>query len=463
MSSRYITTTLPYVNADPHLGHALEFVEADCLARASRLAGDDVFLNIGTDEHGAKVAQKAEAEGKNPQEYADEYAARFKTFADRLDISYDSFIRTTNPVHIRAAQEFWTRCAAAGDIYKAEHEIKYCVGCELEKTDSELVDGCCPLHPNLKIEIRKEENYYFRFSKYQDALLEQYKNQKDFVVPAERMHEIATFVAAGLKDFSISRRKEKLSWGVPVPGDSSQIMYVWVEALANYLYPKKYWPADIHVIGKDILRFHAVLWPAMLLSAGEKLPKKILVHGFVLSGDRKMSKTLGNVVDPFDLIKRYGADALRYYLLREITPFEDGDITEEKFKEAYNANLANGLGNLVSRVMKMAEQFDGLEILEINEVSLDGIRSFMDKLELNKALDYIWDLISQADSYIQEEQPFKVVKEDKKKAKAILQVLVSSLNRIAFLLSLFLPEASEKIVKAIKVNKMPETLFPRKD
>ena len=259
MSARYITTTLPYINADPHLGHTLEFVEADCFARAARLSGDETFLNIGTDEHGEKIVQKAEQQGKHPQEYADEYSARFKAFADRLNISYDTFTRTTSGGHTAAAQEFWKRCEAAGDIYKAEYEIKYCVGCELEKTD-------CPLHPKLDVEIRKEENYYFRFSKYQKNLIELYTTQPDFVLPKERLKEIRTFVAGGLKDFSISRRREKLSWGIPVPGDPDHVMYVWFDALVNYVsaigWPtdeerfKKWWPVT-QLAGKDNLRQQA--------------------------------------------------------------------------------------------------------------------------------------------------------------------------------------------------------------
>jgi len=280
------------------------------------------------------------------------------------------------------------------------------------------------------------------------------------ILPEARKNEVLE-ILKDVKDISCSRPAEKVcNWGVPVPGDESQIMYVWIEALTNYLQPKDFWPADTHVIGKDILRFHAVVWPAMLLSVGLELPKKIFAHGFVLSGGKRMSKSSGNVIDPFELIEEYGADALRYYLLREITPTEDGDLTKEKFKKVYNANLANGLGNLVSRVMKMAEQFDGFAI---EEPSWIGIEAYLDKMELNKAMDYIWERISQSDLYIQEEQPFKIIKEDKEKARAILWNLISALNQIAFLLGPFMPDTSEKILNVIKDNKMPESLFPRKD
>ncbi|MDP2652229.1 MAG: methionine--tRNA ligase [bacterium] len=471
MRARYITTTLPYVNADPHLGHALEFVEADCLARAARLTGDEVFFNIGTDEHGAKIAQKAESEGKTPQVYADEYAARFKTFANRLAISYDSFIRTTDAAHMRVAQEFWKRCEAAGDIYKAEHEIKYCVGCELEKTDSELVDGCCPLHQNLKIEIRKEENYYFRFSKYQDALLKQYKTQKDFVVPAERMHEITTFVAAGLKDFSISRRKEKLAWGIPVPWDEEHVMYVWFDALVNYVsvigWPedeerfKKWWPA-IQLAGKDNLRQQTAMWQAMLMSAGLPVSQQIFIHGFITSEGKKMSKTLGNVIDPLALVEKYGSDAVRYVLLRHMSPFEDSDLTLEAFHDHYTAHLTNGLGNLVARVMKLAETHlsEPIQKPEVTPFPQE-YWNMLNAFEFNRAMDWVWERIQRLDERITREEPFRLVKEDAEKGRALIAEMVTELYQIGRFLNPFMPKTNEIIKETVLENKKPENLFPR--
>ncbi|MHB8860246.1 MAG: methionine--tRNA ligase [Minisyncoccota bacterium] len=471
MRSRYITTTLPYVNADPHLGHALEFVEADCAARAARLAGGEVFLNVGTDEHGAKIVEKAEKDGKTPQAYADEYAARFKAFADRLNISYDSFIRTTDAHHVAAAQEFWKRCDAKGDLYKAEYEIKYCAGCELEKTDSDLVDGCCPLHPNTKIEIRKEENYYFRFSNYQQALLEHYAAQPDFVVPEGRLNEIRSFVEMGLKDFSVSRRKEKLSWGVPVPGDDEHVMYVWFDALVSYVsaigWPedeenfKKWWPVT-QFAGKDNLRQQSAMWQAMLLSAGLPFSKQIFIHGFITTGGRKMSKSLGNVINPLELVDQYGADAVRYILLRHVSPFEDSDLTQGAIHEHYTAHLTNGLGNLVARVMKLAETHLSAPITRPELAPFpQEYRDALDAFEFNHATDMVWSRIAALDERIASEKPFAVVKEDLEKGRALISEMVLELYTIGRLLEPFMPATSELIKKAVLENKKPDNLFPR--
>jgi methionyl-tRNA synthetase len=472
----YLTTTLPYVNADPHLGHALEFVQADVYARALRVRGIDVFFNIGTDEHGAKVAQKAEQEGRSPQEYVDECSARFKAFADRLDISYDSFIRTTDAAHVSAAQEFWKRCAAAGDIYKAEHEIKYCVGCELEKTDSELVVGLCALHPNLEIEIRAEENYYFRFSKYQDTLLTQYAAQEDFVVPKERLREIQTFVSAGLRDFSISRRREKLSWGIPVPGDADHVMYVWFDALVNYIsavgWPgdettfKKWWPVT-QFAGKDNLRQQAAMWQAMLLSAGLPFSRQIFIHGFITSGGQKMSKSLGNVINPFDIVEKYGTDALRYVLLRHASPFEDADLTEAVIHEHYTAHLANGLGNLVARVMKLAEEHLPRQaaITPADEKLESQFLQSIEAFRFNEAMDFVFAKVAAADAFMAIQMPFRFIKSDvsdlKNQAYRDIEYLVRQLAGIAAHLAHAMPHTAALITSAVLENKKPENLFPR--
>lgn len=471
MSARYITTTLPYVNDRPHLGHALEFVEADCLARTLRLLGDEVFLNIGTDEHGTKIAQRAEQEGKTPQAYADEFAGYFKSFADRLNISYDAFTRTTDLRHVVAAQEFWRRCEASGDIYKAAYETKYCVGCELEKTDSELVDGHCPLHPNQEIELRAEENYYFKFSKYQQPLLDLYNARPDFVVSPVRLHEIRTFVEAGLKDFSISRRKEKMTWGVPVPGDHEHVMYVWFDALVNYIsvlgWPgdeanfKKWWPVT-QCAGKDNLRQQSAMWQAMLLSAGLPPSKQIFIHGFITSGGQKMSKSLGNVINPMDLIGTYGVDAVRYILLRHVSPFEDSDLTLDAVREHYTAHLTNGLGNLVARVMKLCEDNLDTPITEPGAVQgMEEIIVDVKSFAFNTTLDRIFTRIAAADERITREEPFKVVKSDPVQGKAMISALAGEVWNIGKLLAPFMPATSEAIVSAVLSNKKPENLFPR--
>jgi methionyl-tRNA synthetase len=328
MSTRIsLTTTLPYVNSDPHIGFALEIIQADIIARWYRQSGSEVFFNTGTDEHGVKIFRKAQEEGKEVQAYVDEYAAKFDNLKKALHLSYNSFIRTTNPKHVAAAQEFWKRCLAKGDIYKKQYSVKYCSGCELEKTDSELVDERCPIHPNLDIEFIEEENYFFKFSAYQDQLIKLYDSRPDFVVPAHRLKEIRTFVAGGLQDFSVSRLKEKMPWGVPVPDDETQVMYVWFDALVNYIsclgWPETtftdWWPS-IQFAGKDNLRQQSAMWQAMLMSADIEPSKQIIIHGFITSGGQKMSKSLGNVIDPLVMVDRFGVDALRYYLARYVKP-----------------------------------------------------------------------------------------------------------------------------------------------
>ena len=360
----YITTTLPYVNAEPHIGFALELIQADVIARYWRQRGQTVIFNTGTDEHGLKIYRQANKEGKDPQTYVDENAARFDQLKTALNVSYTHFIRTTDPHHQQAAQEFWRRCLAKGDIYKKNYRVKYCVGCELEKSDSELTDGYCPIHPNLTVEEIEEENYFFRFSKYQQPLLELYAAQPDFVLPDFRFNEIKKFVEQGLNDFSVSRLKSKLPWGVSVPDDPDQVMYVWFDALINYIstlgWPDKpenftaFWPGT-QIAGKDNLRQQSAIWQAMLLSAGLPPSRQILIHGFITVAGQKISKSLGNGVDPIALTKQYGIDPVRYYLLREIPSNEDGDFSEQKLVERYNGDLANNLGNLVSRVAKLIE------------------------------------------------------------------------------------------------------------
>lgn len=475
----YLTTTLPYVNAEAHLGHALEFVRADVIARYHKHIGDNVFFNTGTDEHGIKIYKKALEKGQDPKEFVDYYAGKFKELLKLLGISEDvNFVRTTDGYHIKAAQEFWKTCDKNGYIYKKAYKVKYCVGCELEKTDSELANGKCPDHPAQELELIDEENYFFKFSAFQEKLLAYYEKTPDFVLPESRQHEIKNFVKSGLQDFSISRIKEKMPWGIEVPGDSNQVMYVWFDALVNYISVIG-WPNDLekfnkwHVdsggmvqyCGKDNLRQQSAMWQAMLLAAGLPNSRKIVIDGFITGpGGVKMSKSLGNVVSPLELISEYGTDALRYYVLREAHPFEDTSFSREAFKDSYNANLANGLGNLVSRVMKMAEtNLEGPVKIGGGKISKEFF-DYLEKYDVQKAADVIWSIIAEADKYIQETQPFKLVKTDKEKGQEIIKDLVGRVALIGEMLSLLLPETSKKILELVKTNKAPATpLFLRKD
>ncbi len=473
----YITTTLPYVNSDPHVGFAMEIIRADAIARVKKIQGFEVFFNTGTDEHGQKLLNDAVSAGEDVQKYVDKYAEKFRGLKTALGISDDvHFIRTTDEHHIKSAQEFWKICDKNGYIYKKKYNTKYCIGCELEKTDSELVDGKCPVHPNKEIEVREEENYFFKFSEFQDKLLKLYEENPTLVIPDFRFNEIKSFVKNGLQDFSISRLKSKMSWGVEVPEDPEHIMYVWFDALVNYIstlgWPEnmenfnKFWVdgTPVQYCGKDNLRQQSAMWQAMLMAV-EILPtRNIVINGFI-SGDGgvKMSKSLGNVIDPYDVVNEYGTDALRYFVLREISSFEDSPFTMERFKESYNANLANGIGNLTSRIMKMAEtNLEGPVAIDENTISEEYFK-FFETFEINKAMDLVWSKIAELDSVIQQTEPFKLVKTDKEKALEIITDLVQKLYTIARMLNSLLPETSMKIKACIKVNKSPETpLFLRK-
>ncbi|MBP9771837.1 MAG: methionine--tRNA ligase [Candidatus Pacebacteria bacterium] len=476
MTARYITTTLPYVNDKPHVGHALEFVQADALARAWRLQGHDVFFNTGTDEHGQKIFEKAVQEGRDVQEYVDFYAERFMALKERLNLSFDGFLRTTSKKHITAAQEIWRRCEASGDIYKKNYKTKYCIGCELEKTDSELVEGKCPIHPNLNLEIREEENYFFKLSRYKGDLLTYLAD--DAITPESRKNDAINFVnGEGFQDFSISRLKEKMSWGIPVPNDSDHVMYVWFDALTSYIstldWPtegadshfEKFWVSGetLQCAGKDQVRMQSIMWQAMLMSAKLPTTKHIFYHGFITSGGQKMSKSLGNVVDPFEYVDEFGIDAVRYFFLRHIHPFEDSDFTRERFVESYNAGLANGLGNLVSRVMKMAEEHLTEPVTVPEWEDFSEYFALLDAFKFNEACEMIWSKISVCDTYIQEMQPFRLVKEDAEKGKAIIAELAVRLYSIGRMLNPLMPATSQIIKDAVKANKKPENLFSRKE
>lgn len=468
----YITTTLPYVNAPLHMGHALEFVRADVVARHRKLLGDDVFFNTGTDEHGQKIYKKAAETGKDVQKFVDDAFEVFRKQVESFGVTKDvHFIRTTDVHHIVGAQEFWKRVADNGYIYKKNYQAKYCVGCESEKTDSELVNGECPDHPGTSIEIINEENYFFKLSALQDKLLDFYNKNPQFIVPAFRFNEIKAFTERGLQDFSISRMKEKMSWGVSVPDDENHVMYVWFDALSNYIstlgWPEdqatfeKYWVNGnpVQYCGKDNTRFQGVIWQAMLMAAGLPNTNKIVVNGHITAdGGVKMSKTLGNVVDPLVIAEEYGTDALRMFLLKEISSFEDSPFTIERFKEAYNASLANGLGNLASRILTLSEKY--IEPLSGMPVYVGEIEGF----DIQKTVSAVWEKISDLDRYINAEKPFSVVKEDLEKGKALIINCVTRLAEIAVSLKPFMPETADNLEKLIRENKKPEKpLFLRKD
>ena len=514
----YITTTLPYVNAPLHMGHALEFVRADTIARYKKLLGYDVYFNTGTDEHGLKIFEKAKENNLTAQDFVDQGFEVFKEQLKMFGVVEDiHFIRTTDKNHELSAQAFWNKVKDNGYIYKKTYEAKYCVGCESEKTDSELVDNFCPLHSGIPLKLINEENYFFKYSAFESRLLDFYEKNSNFIIPEFRFHEIKNFVKGGLQDFSISRLKEKMPWGIPVPNDDTQVMYVWFDALVNYIstlgwgqtpsasgtsltetvhpshlnteaqglalgslsqaHPfaggeeslfEKYWVqgTPTQYCGKDNTRFQGTMWQAMLMAAELPNSHQIVVNGFITGdGGIRMSKTIGNVVDPRDVVKEYGTDALRYFLLREVSSFEDSPFTMERFKDAYNSGLANGIGNLTSRIMKMAEDnldtpvATDLKEFEFSLMAKSTIASF----DLKLTMDIIWGNLSELDEKIQREEPFKLIKSDREKAKDIIKNLVSLLFYNAKQLEPFLPETSKKIQELIKQNKKPETpLFLRK-
>ena len=462
----YITTTLPYVNAEPHIGFASEIILADSRARFEKLLGKEVVFNTGTDEHGLKIWQKAQESGIDTQKYVDEYAAKFDELKEMLNLSYTNFIRTTDEGHKKAAQEIWRRADANGYIYKKKYKVKYCVGCEMEKTDSELVDGYCPLHPGKELEIIEEENYFFKFSALQEKLLEFYKKNSDFVVPQKRFNEIKSFVERGLEDFSISRLKSKMPWGVPVPGDEAQVMYVWFDALTNYIstlgWPDnrenfgKFWgtiddPNAIQIAGKDNLRQQSAMWQAMLLAADLPTSKHIFINGFIGIDGQKMSKSLGNVISPKEMVERFGIDGTRYLLLTKGTFGEDNDISWEKMTTKYNADLANGLGNLTSRVIKLSENLN-LEIGKRENIFDKENIKLIDNFDLDKVLENIWKIVAEDNKYIEDNKPWELAKNDKVKFEAVMQKLLDDLYLISQMLIPFLPETAKKIKQALETK-----------
>ncbi|MFA6427378.1 MAG: methionine--tRNA ligase [Candidatus Magasanikbacteria bacterium] len=468
MKNYYITTTLPYVNAKPHIGFALEIVQADAIARYHRLLGETVVFNTGTDEHGIKIYRKALDEGKEPQQYVDEYAAKFDALKQSLNLSYTNFIRTTDEHHVKAAQEFWMKCHEKGDIYKKNYTIKYCVGCEMEKTDSELEDDKCPIHPNMELELIHEENYFFKFSAYQKALLKLYEEHPHLVVPSYRLLEIKNFVESGLQDFSISRLKQKMPWGVQVPNDPDHVMYVWFDALVNYIsavgWPdnietyESCWPG-IQVAGKDNLRQQSAMWQAMLMSASLPTSEQIFIHGFITSGGQKMSKSLGNVIDPFDLVEKYGVDAVRFCLLGAFNAHNDNDFSFDQFEEYYTAHLVNGIGNFTSRVLTMIEKYNNGVVPDMPPRHDDAntVATFWDQYEnafasykFHVAVDVILDCVTRQDTIISEQKPWERAKKGED-ISAMLYRLVENLRHIAFALLPIMPSAAEKILSQLGV------------
>src|SRR3989344_3679136 len=457
-SKFYITTTIPYANAAPHIGHALEFVQADVLARWNKLRGKDVFFLTGTDEHGSKNYRTAKNLGIEPQKFVDENSASFKALTKELHISNNSFIITSDKkVHWPGVVHLWKILEKKGDIYKKKYVGKYCSGCEKYVTEKELVNGKCINHPSIEIEEISEENYFFRLSKYSDKIKELVKKDKLIIFPVQWKNDFLGLIKDGLTDVSFSREVKSLPWGIPVPGDKNQVMYVWCDALTNYLtgigYPNikynKYWPADVHVVGKDMLRFHAGIWPGMLLSAGLALPKKIIVHGFLTVEGQKISKSLGNVVEPLKLVKRFASDSIRYFLCRNFVFGEDGDFSESALKDRNNNELANKLGNLVSRVSALAEKY-GLQKTKISFLNSnktqEKVKAHLDKYEFDKALNEIFAFIDQCNEFVQEKKPWET--EDKK----VLYELSNAIKDFTILLSPFIPETCEKIAKTFNFD-----------
>ena len=465
MKKFYLTTSIAYVNGAPHLGYALELVQADATARYRRAEGDDVFFLTGTDEHGAKIARAAEAAGMAPRAYVDGNAEKFRALKETLNLSWDDFIRTSDEArHFPNATMIWEKLVAAGDIYKKTYMGLYCVGHEAFVTEKDLVDGKCRDHGSAP-EAIAEENHFFRLSKYAPEVKRRIESGELSIVPAGRAKEIVNFIDQGMEDVSFSRPSKDLSWGIPVPGDASQTMYVWCDALANYLFPKGRWPADLHMIGKDILRFHALYWPAMLLSAKMPLPKALFVHGHITLEGQKMSKTLGNAVDPAELAKKYGADAVRYYLLREIPSTDDGDFSVAKFEERYTADLANGLGNFAARTGALAKKYGASAVsapdplvAESIAAAQSAVAAKMGEYKYHEALAALWELIAFANRHMNETKPWDASVAEPDKKIAIGNAL-AILSAVGHLLAPFLPETAEKIASGASAMLFPRLTF----
>ncbi|MBM4402149.1 MAG: methionine--tRNA ligase, partial [Candidatus Cloacimonetes bacterium] len=467
---------IDYTDDVIHIGHAYQKIVADVYARYHRVIGDKTFFLTGVDSHGGKVEHAAHEKGRDVAEYSDEIAEKDKEQQNSLNISYDRFIKTTDLDHIKIAQEFWQKVKVAGDIYLGDFTGLYCPGCEGYLTEKDLVNGKCPYHPTSQCQTLTEKNYFFTWHKYEDFLRNHIKNNPNFILPESRRNEMLSFLDEGLKDIPISRPTVK--WGIPVPGDASQTTYVWFEALINYLtggLQSGFWGEGVeivHFLGKDNLRWHALLWPAMLKSAGYRLPTTIYAHGFISLNGQKISKSLGNIIRPKELVEQFGADAVRYYLLKVKNLADDGDLSLEKLKEIYNSDLANGLGNLVARVAKLCENLGlrfATKLLRSQEnCYTPEYRRLFNEYRLNEALTFIWQKIAAADKFIDEEKPWEQLKSKNEKVKSkkleeVLQKLVGEIREIAELLVPFMPETAEKIKARFagpKIKSAPP-LFPR--
>ncbi len=490
----YITTAIVYTNGSPHIGYAFELILTDVLARYHRLKGDNTYFLTGTDEHGSSVAKAAAKAGIEPQVFVDGIAKEVKDLVQLLNISNDGFVRTSDKEnHYPTAVKLWELLAAKEDIYKKKYEGLYCIGHEAFIKQSDLIDGLCPLHKTAPESV-EEENWFFKISNYKEEIAKRIEADELNIVPANRKKEILNLIKDA-EDVSFSRPSSTLTWGIPVPNDPTQTMYVWVDALSNYISAlgyhsndekfKTFWPADVHLIGKDILRFHALIWPAILLSAGLELPKSIYVHGFINVDGQKMSKTIGNVVDPFEVVKKYGAEVVRYFLLREIPSDDDGDFSEKRLVERYNGDLANGLGNLIARVSTLIQNnlpeglvFTSARIESSTQEAIDRARvtftQGIDTFRLHESLAAVWELIAHADRYVNDTKPWALAKEDREKFEIVMINLVEMILRITFALASFMPETADKIMevfdfknkeggldgRTLKIQKGP-VLFPR--
>lgn len=463
----YITTAIPYVNAKPHIGFALECVQTDVIARYRKISGDSVYLTTGADENSLKNIQAAEKLGITVEQLCETNAQLFRGLDDKIGLSYDAFVRSSlKGQHWKGTAELWDACNKRGDIYKKKYRGLYCIGCELFYTENELIDGLCPEH-HTKPEMVEEENYFFRLSKYQDKLAKVIENDEIKIIPEVRKAEVLNFIKEGLEDFSISRSvKRSHGWGIPVPEDSSQIVYVWFDALGVYLtgagFPsdkKKFdslWPADMHVIGKGIVRFHLIYWPAILISAGLDLPKSVFIHGYVTVEGEKMSKSIGNVVDPIEIMGKYGVDPVRFYLMKEISTFQDGDFSAKTLKDAINNELVGNLGNFVNRTLTfISTKFDGkIEkhklddsdqvLLEDIAKLVDEVDKLLDQSQLNIALLKILEISSLGNRYFQNSEPWKAIKEDE--AKKTLFVCANICRTLGILIYPYMPSSSEKLL-----------------
>jgi len=466
----YITTPIYYASGSPHIGHAYTTIAADVLARHYRQKGDKVFFLTGTDEHGAKIQQIADERGVSSKEFVDGIASEFKKLFKKLEISNDNFIRTTDKGHEKSVSEALQKMYDEGYIYKGEYEALYCVECEQYKNISDLVDGKCPDHKK-EPEIHKEESYLFRLSAFQDDLLKKIKNDKYKIRPIGRKNEIVSFYEKeGLNDVAFSRKKKKVSWGIELPFDNNHTTYVWADAFLNYLTGlgwtaetseyKTFWPADVQLMSKDIFRVHATIWPAMLLALGEKLPKYLFIHGYFTINGHKMGKSQGNAIDPTEIVEKYSADALRYFILRDIPFGNDGDFSTERLVARYNSDLSGGLGNLLQRTLTMVKKYNVKPKKMGTKIPVKNIYNSIEDLEFGKALDKIWLQIKYCDTYIEKNKPWELAKSDKEKLTKVLQEVYDSLVTVAHHLEPFMPETSEKMKKQLETLK-PEPLFPK--